>query len=584
MKALIFNSGMGSRMGSLTADAPKGLLKLHNGESIFARQLRILGECGISQAVVTTGEWETELLAESRKQTNVAVEFVNNPLYASTNYIYSLHLAAPYLDDDVLMLHGDLVFDQGIVQVLLTDSRADLCVIDPYTAGPQKDFKGRIIDGLLREVSVHISDADCYALQPMYKLSANAMKQWLAQVGALVRSGITNVYAEEALNAIAGKLHMEVVSYAPYFIREIDTPEDYASVSAALCRCESGAAFHISALQSLCHAYGTTRPFAIMGRHLRDSEADHFLDTLPVAVEKYYGVKENPDTESVAAALEAFVRYDGDLLISIGGGSAIDTAKGVKYALLEQPRYQGLAHIAIPTTAGSGSEATRFAVIYQNGEKTSLEHDALLPEHCILDSTLLYSMTAQQRKVSLLDVFCHSIESFLSCHATSESRTHAASALSVLTVHWESFVNGDRSVYDAVLGAANDAGRAINRTKTTFAHAMSYVLTSEYGIRHGQAAAICLIHGLRYAEQNLLQFDALSDIRRALGCGEDASAAEKIASIYHRMQPEEHFCLKDCDPAALVKRVNAQRLSNSVIPFAENDLLAVYTALVRQYS
>lgn len=580
MKALIFNSGLGSRMGALTAYTPKCLLRLRNGESIFARQLRILSECGITEVIVTTGKYEAELIAEAGTQSGLSVQFVRNPQYASTNYIYSLHLAGAYLDDDVLMLHGDLVFDKGLVQAMLADVRPDLCLINREIPKPQKDFKGRVTDGRLQEVSVHIFDAQCHALQPMYKLSRNTMEQWLAEAERMINAGMTNVYAEDALNRMTDLLRIEAMSYAPYYISEIDTPQDYARVCAEIERYESGARFSLSALQPLLAAHQVGRPFVIMGGHLQGSDTDRFLDTLGLPVGRYFGVKENPTDDSAADALRAFLEYHGDLLVSIGGGSAIDTAKAVKYHLLEHSEYRELLHIAIPTTAGSGSEATQFAVIYQNGVKCSLEHPALLPQYCILDSTLLYSMTAQQRKVSLLDAFCHSIESLLSRHVSAESRAYAAASLDTLLACCLPFVNGETSVYDAVLAAANDAGRAINLTRTTFGHAMSYVLTSAYGIKHGQAAALCLLHGLKYAEQNKMQPQVLSEVHRVLGCRSDETVSEKFAEIYHGIQPEPCACLQNADPAALAGKVNAQRLSNSVIGFCEKDLLAIYTALV----
>lgn len=584
MKALIFNSGLGSRIGSLTENIPKCLLKLRSGESIFARQLRILSECGITDAVVTTGKYEAKLIAEAKRQSGISVQFVNNPLYASTNYIYSLYLAGEYLDDSVLMLHGDLVFDRSLVQAMLADERPDLCLINRQIPKPQKDFKGRIEDGRLLEVSVHIFDAQCCALQPMYKLSRNTMTKWLARTEQMIHSGFTGVYAEDALNCIADSLHIEAMSYAPYYINEIDTPQDYVRVCAEIERYENGVRYSVSSLQAFLAEYHAKCPFFIMGRHLFESDTDRFLDTLGIPVGRYFDVKENPSDESAADALRAFLEYQGDLIVSIGGGSAIDTAKAVKFSLLDSSEYGNLVHIAIPTTAGSGSEATQFAVIYRNGTKCSLEHPSLLPQRCILDSSLLYSMTAQQRKVSLLDAFCHSIESLLSHHASAESREHAASALDSLLAYYLPFVNGEASVCDAVFAAANDAGRAINLAKTSFAHAMSYVLTSEHGIKHGQAAAICLIYGLRYAEQKGFHPKALYELRQVLGCRGEETASEKFAAIYRSMQPEEYICLRSADPTELASKVNVQRISNSVIAFSETDLLNIYTKIVKAYS
>lgn len=237
MKALIFNSGTGSRMGKLTENCAKCLLKLADGESIYARQLRILRECGIIEAIVTTGAYERRMISESRRCTDMKITFVNNPLYASTNYIYSMYLAGGSLDDDILMLHGDLVFDKLIVEKMLSDPRSSLCLINRDIALPRKDFKGRIRNGCLKEVGVNIFDADCYALQPMYKLSKECVCRWLDEVCKFVENGITDVYVENALNVIADELRICELSYHGHYVAEIDTASDYERANSVIARC-----------------------------------------------------------------------------------------------------------------------------------------------------------------------------------------------------------------------------------------------------------------------------------------------------------------------------------------------------------
>ncbi|MBQ2936728.1 MAG: NTP transferase domain-containing protein [Lachnospiraceae bacterium] len=230
MKALIFNSGTGSRMGHLTKECPKGLLKLPSGESIFSRQLRILAECGIREVIVTTGKYGQELMAEGEKHPMLHITYVNNPLYESTNYIYSMYLAGEHLHDDILMLHGDLVFEKQLLLKLIEDERESLCLINKQADKPQKDFKGRVVEERLTEVSVHIFDENCYALQPLYKLSRDCMDKWRKEVALLVSQGRCNIYAEDAFNRIAAQTDIRLLSYEDYYITEIDTPKDYASV------------------------------------------------------------------------------------------------------------------------------------------------------------------------------------------------------------------------------------------------------------------------------------------------------------------------------------------------------------------
>ena len=111
MKALIFNSGLGSRMGNLTEEQPKCMVKLYNGETIFERQIRILSECGIKDFIVTTGPFKEQLYNVASKFPNLNFKFVANENYRSTNYIVSMYNANDLLDEDMLVLHGDLVFN-----------------------------------------------------------------------------------------------------------------------------------------------------------------------------------------------------------------------------------------------------------------------------------------------------------------------------------------------------------------------------------------------------------------------------------------------------------------------------------------
>ena len=119
MKAIIFNSGLGRRMAGLTEKNPKCMVKLYNGETIFERQIRILNECGINEFIVTTGPFKEQLYEVAAKFENVKFQFVANDDYMNTNYIVSMNNANENLDDDVLLLHGDLVFNKNLVIKLL---------------------------------------------------------------------------------------------------------------------------------------------------------------------------------------------------------------------------------------------------------------------------------------------------------------------------------------------------------------------------------------------------------------------------------------------------------------------------------
>ena len=234
MKAIIFNSGLGSRMEILTKDKPKCLLKLYNGETIFERQIRILSQCGIKEFIVTTGYCKEQLIEITNKYTNLKFTFVYNPEYMKSNYIVSMNYAYDFLDDDILLLHGDLVFNVELVEKILKDKRKSLCLFNETKPLPDKDFKGRFVNNILKEVSISIFEDNCYAFQPLYKLSKDDILKWKNKVLEFVNKGEVNVYAENALNEITDEMSIYGMSYKDDYIEEIDNEEDYKRVSSEI--------------------------------------------------------------------------------------------------------------------------------------------------------------------------------------------------------------------------------------------------------------------------------------------------------------------------------------------------------------
>ena len=202
-------------------------------------------------------------------------------------------------------------------------------------------------------------------------------------------------------------------------------------------------------------------------------------------------------------------------IIAVGGGSVIDTAKLLKAFWINQPsldeylgsednrelRPAALPLIAIPSTAGSGSEATRFAVVYKNKKKYSVEHDDLLPNFSVVIPPLLASVPQHVAASSGMDALCQGIESYWSIHSTDESRKLAAEAITLAWNWIEKAVNGRSSeALNHMAKASHLAGRAINITKTTAPHAVSYPMTSYFGITHGHAVGLLTARFLIFNE------------------------------------------------------------------------------------
>ena len=231
MKAVIFKSGLGNRMEAFTQRNHKSMARLKDGETIFHRQIRLLSAEGISDFIVTTGPFEEQLKAEAADFPHLNFTFVRNPIYDKTNYIYSMYLAREHMNDDLVFLHGDLVFNRKLVHDVLACQDKNTGTVNFTKALPEKDFKGRVQDGKLLEVSIKIFDADCFAFQPFYKMDKATASAWIGKVCQFIHEGQDKCYAENALNEIFPALNIRAFSYEGYFIDEIDNMTDYDRVT-----------------------------------------------------------------------------------------------------------------------------------------------------------------------------------------------------------------------------------------------------------------------------------------------------------------------------------------------------------------
>lgn len=231
MKAIIFNSGLGHRMGDETKTHHKSMTLLKDGETIFHRQIRLLSEEGVKDFVITTGPFEEQLKAEAAGFPGLNFTFVKNDIYDKTNYIYSMYLARDYINDDMLFLHGDLVFNRKLAHDMINSTDKNAATVNFTKELPEKDFKGRVQDGKVVEVSIKIFDKDCFAFQPFYKLEKATASAWVGKVVEFIHKGEDKCYAENALNEIFPALNVRAFAYEGYYIDEIDNMEDYARVS-----------------------------------------------------------------------------------------------------------------------------------------------------------------------------------------------------------------------------------------------------------------------------------------------------------------------------------------------------------------
>ena len=187
MKALILNSGLGSRMGVLTSEQPKCMTEISSRETILSRQLRLIAEAGIREVVITTGYYDGVLIQYCRSlDMPLDFTFVKNPVYAETNYIYSIYCAKEYLDDDILLMHGDLVFENETFDWVLA-SPVSCMTVSSTMPLPEKDFKAVVRDGRILKVGVEFFN-DAVEAQPLYHLKRDDWRIWLSKIAEFCES------------------------------------------------------------------------------------------------------------------------------------------------------------------------------------------------------------------------------------------------------------------------------------------------------------------------------------------------------------------------------------------------------------
>lgn len=208
-------------------------------------------------------------------------------------------------------------------------------------------------------------------------------------------------------------------------------------------------------------------------------------------------------------------------IIATGGGTVIDIAKiiaialsnnlaNVEEILKDQVGFaNNLKLIFIPTTCGTGSEATHFAVVYKNKKKYSVAHSSIIAEHIILDYHFLLELPENIRNTTVLDALSQAVESIWAKGATNESAGYAKEAIKLILNGIE--INEIVEKLKCFHKGSYLAGKAINISKTTASHAISYPLTAKFGIPHGVAVFLTLpeIAELNYCERTEKVFELL---------------------------------------------------------------------------
>ena len=294
----------------------------------------------------------------------------------------------------------------------------------------------------------------------------------------------------------------------------------------------------------------------------------------------------NPDFEDAVKGVGIFHTHQCDGIISIGGGSAIDTAKAIKALLFTEsqksalegrfPEHMPIPHIALPATAGTGAEATQNAVIYVENRKASLSHPALRPDGVVLDADLLETLPLYHRKSSALDALCQGIESYWCTSATEDSRIHAYLAILGVLDNLKAYLAGDPHAAEEMLDASYQSGKAIQLTRTTAAHAMSYQLTKTMGYAHGHACMLTLPTLWEAAEKEEGMTNILTDLSRKMRLGNSQMVPKLLRGILIDLDMEIPSMPSEEILDMLSDSVNTERLSNHPVKMTSKDVKDIY--------
>lgn len=294
----------------------------------------------------------------------------------------------------------------------------------------------------------------------------------------------------------------------------------------------------------------------------------------------------NPDLSDAKNGADVFRQEACDGLISIGGGSAMDTAKAIKaYAgakseddviqnrlVFDRP----VPHIAIPGTAGTGAEATGTAVVYRDGRKLSLSHAELLPDGVILDPSLLESLPEYHKKSSALDALAQGIESYWSRGSNEDSKVHAFLAIIGVLDNLKAYLAGDPHAAEEMLDASFQSGKAIRITRTTAAHAMSYRLTKTMGIAHGHACMLTLPTLWEMMLDRDEMKGTLQDLTEKMRLGDPQVVPRLLKGILYGLE----MAIPPMPDAGtlddLADSVNAERLSNHPVALTRDEIREAY--------
>ena len=334
------------------------------------------------------------------------------------------------------------------------------------------------------------------------------------------------------------------------------------------------------------------------------------IEALPAEEKiKFSDFTPNPLYDQVCKGIEMLKSSQCDTILAVGGGSTIDVAKCIKLAVLAEEGNAAIIpplvsqrlpidgakipFIAIPTTAGTGSESTHNAVMYYEGAKQTVTNDGVLPDYAVLEPSVLKTLPLYQKKCTMMDALCQGIESWWSINSTDESKIYSKRTVELIMTYWRKYIfeNDDEAAAQIML-AANYGGRAINITQTTAAHAFSYKITSLYKLPHGHAVAVGLPVIWEYMLDNMDKcidqrgqdyLDGIfNHISHAMGCDTPKQAISTFREMMIEMELRNPVAGNiEEELKELSTSVNPIRLKNNPIGISEQVAVSIYNIILK---
>ena len=327
---------------------------------------------------------------------------------------------------------------------------------------------------------------------------------------------------------------------------------------------------------------------------------DNLAKELKFKVIEFFDFSENPKFEDMERGLSFLSRINIDFIIAVGGGSVLDMAKLIRFFFSYSGDFRNseftkekelIPLIALPTTAGTGSEATHFAVLYKEKLKYSVAHKDMLPNVAVVYPPFTYSTPKYLTASTGFDALAQAIEAYWNINATPESDEYSIKAIKLLWSYLlDTVIAPSDNAKNKIAEGAYWAGRAINITKTTAPHAISYAFTSYYGFSHGHAVALTFPF---FAEYNtnipVSEYKGIIPLEKyrnkmewlffELNVRKEEGICNTIKSYIQKLGLS--FCLPDnFDRNIIIKNINIQRVQNNPRLITEDILNKIVDSLL----